>query len=214
MIRLVPVCLLLMISSLAAQEATTNIPKTAVLALSVQDCLELALGGNLDLKIEKYRVHSAALDEVIQQEEYTGVLELDYQDIKREGPTPTTLGGAEILEEDEQLGELALRKKWTLGTQTDLIWLYRKNQSNSEFYRLNPSVQTATALEITQPLMQGFGFKVNQAELRRARNNWVAARDELEVQVEAELLNIFSLYWGLVEARFEAELRQKEFEIS
>ena len=188
--------------------------KAAVLVLSIEDCLELALGGNIDIQLQHFAVDSAKLEKLVQQEAFTGVLQLDFQDIQRQGPAQTAFDGAEILEEDEQLGEASILKKWGLGTQTDMIWTYRRTESNSEFFRLNPTIESAVSLEVVQPLMQGFGLNVNQAELKRARNNWIAARDELEILVEAELLNVFRLYWELVEARFDAELRQRQLEIA
>ena len=74
---------------------------------------------------------------------------------------------------------------------------------------LNPAVGPHMDITIRQPLLQGFGARLNDRFIRIAKVNVVASREEFRSQVVDLATNVLNLYWDLVGAKDELKARRE-----
>ena len=79
---------------------------------------------------------------------------------------------------------------------------------------LNPAVGPYMNIAISQPLLQGFGVKLNNRDIRRNTINTVAAREQFRAQLLNLVSSVINLYWDLVGAREDLTQRQRALEIT
>jgi outer membrane protein len=89
---------------------------------------------------------------------------------------------------------------------------YLKENSPSD--NLNPAVGPYMALYARQPLLQGFGTKLNDRTIRIAQINTTAARERFRSQLLDLCASVVNLYWDLVSARDELRVRRQALEIT
>lgn len=192
--------------------ATTNAPGTLV--LSIEHCLELALGGNVTLKIGRQEPRQRREDYYIAGETFTPTLFADGTYADRQRRTSSTQEGAEVLDERNAAVNAGVRKTWLPGTRTDLAWASTRNEDNSQFNTLNPAYNTGLKLNASQPLLRGFGLAVNRADLDRALLDREIADAEFEMLLESELLGVYRAYWDLVRAASGSDLEQESLRLA
>ncbi|HLH41797.1 MAG TPA: TolC family protein [Bryobacteraceae bacterium] len=62
----------------------------------------------------------------------------------------------------------------------------------------NPVTQSSLDLQFSQPLLQGFGFAINNRNIRIAKNNIKVNDYAFQQQVISTVANVIQLYWNLV----------------
>lgn len=82
-------------------------------------------------------------------------------------------------------------------------------RSNSAQLSYNPYSQSSLGISITQPLLRGFGRKVNNRYIRIAKNNQTVSQYVFEQQVIATVTAVARLYWDLVSLREDVTVRQE-----
>lgn len=89
---------------------------------------------------------------------------------------------------------------------------YLKENSPSD--NLNPATGPYMYLYIRHPLLQGFGTRLNNRTIRISQINITASREEFRSQLLDLCANVLNLYWDLVSAREEVQVRQRAADIS
>jgi outer membrane protein len=79
---------------------------------------------------------------------------------------------------------------------------------------VNPSSSVRMDLIYRQPLLQGFGIKLNDRSIRIARLNTTSAREQFRSQLLDLVTSVLNLYYGLVAANDELKARQRAMEIA
>ncbi len=82
-------------------------------------------------------------------------------------------------------------------------------RSNSPLLSYNPYNQATLGLSVTQPLLRGFGRKVNNRYIRIAKNNQTVSQHVFEQQVVATVAAVARLYWDLVSLRQDVVVRRE-----
>jgi len=85
---------------------------------------------------------------------------------------------------------------------------------NSPSDNLNPAVGPYMALFYQQPLLQGFGTKVNDRTIRIGQINIASSREQFRSRLLDLCANVLNLYWDLVSARDELRVRRQALEIT
>ena len=85
---------------------------------------------------------------------------------------------------------------------------------NSPYDNLNPAVGPYMAAVFYHSLLQGFGSKVNDRTIRITAVNTTASREQFRSQLLDLCANVLHLYWDLVSARNEFEVRQQALQIT
>ena len=85
---------------------------------------------------------------------------------------------------------------------------------NSFRSSVNPFWTSSLDLMFSQPLLQGFGFAINNRTIRVAKNNVRAVDYVFEQQVINTVANVVQLYWNLVSANQQVEVQQRAVDVS
>ena len=86
--------------------------------------------------------------------------------------------------------------------------------SNSGRFDVNPYTSSALDLLVQQPLLQGFGFSVNNRQIRVARNNLKVADLTFKQQVIGTLSNVVGLYYDLVSLNGAVKVARESLTVS
>ena len=119
--------------------------------------------------------------------------------VGNDSPSASPFGGASVVETEQTNTTTGLRMKLPFGTQIEARVDARKLETNSSFAALNPEFSAASRLQLTQPLLKGFG--------PAARTDFVASNREYEAaeaRYEQAVLDISAYveikYWDLYAA--------------
>ena len=202
-------CVFMIPAEPRAQTESDFNPTNGTFVLSLDRCMELALGGNIQLQIESRLPLIRGEDYFIAEETFTPAFLGSVEMLDRELRTVNTQVGADVLKEEITTTDARVAKRWPPGTRTDLIWAYERRADNSEFRTVNPAHRNSLIFELTQPLLKGFGGAINRLDIERAVRGRNAADKEYEIRIETELLNTYQRYWQLVRA--SAAVTHREF---
>jgi outer membrane protein TolC len=78
---------------------------------------------------------------------------------------------------------------------------------------LNPQLQSNTAIQLSQPLLQGAGVAVNQAPIVIAQLDTERSYFQFKDSVQSHVESIVQGYWNLVQARTELWARKQQVEL-
>ena len=89
------------------------------------------------------------------------------------------------------------------------------NQEQNSFRQtINPAITSNVDLTVTQPLLQGFGLALNNRTIRIAKNNIRAADLVFRQQLINAVGNIVQLYWALVAANLNVDVKKQALQVS
>jgi len=98
---------------------------------------------------------------------------------------------------------------------TAILSFNNLNQFQNSFRNtINPNTASSLDLTVTQPLLQGFGLALNNRTIRIAKNNIKAADLVFKQQLLNTVANIISLYWNLVAANLNVDVKKQAVDVS
>lgn len=112
-----------------------------------------------------------------------------------------------VIESDNWRSETSLSGKIPWGTQYELKM--EVSDEESTFNNFVSEYSGGLTLTLTQPLLRGRGPRANLARIRIAKNNRLAAENQLMTQVMNTLSEVVKSYWDLVGAHQQLEVREK-----
>jgi len=110
--------------------------------------------------------------------------------------------------------DFGISQTFATGGTVSLAYNNIVQDQNSFHNFINPSTVSALDLQITQPLLQGFGLALNNRTIRIAKNNLRAADYVFRQQLLNTVANVVQLYWNLVAAYQNVEVRKRALEVS
>ncbi len=116
--------------------------------------------------------------------------------------------GTTALTDEQRVYQFSYSQQFLTGTQLAGSFVSQRNLYNSPNYTLNPNTAGSIDVNVSQPLLQGFGRAVNNRNIRVARNNIKVMDLTVKVQVITTISAVLNLYWDLVS--FNEDLRIKK----
>jgi outer membrane protein len=171
--------------------------------LSLQECVSLALESNLNVRIQRIdpRIQGALLTKA--KGSFDPSASFGPTISRSEEPSSTPfLTGADVRTSESQGVSLGINDPIATGGSYGLSFDSNRSESNSELQTLNPAYRSGLTLNVTQPLLDGFGIGVNRSSITIARNNQDISILRLKSQLIGTLSEVQDAYWGLV---FELE---------
>ena len=104
-------------------------------------------------------------------------------------------------------GDFGFAQAFPIGTTVQLTYYGNRQTTNSIFTFLNPQLNSQYLFQLRQPLLAGFGFGPNLRYLRIARNNKKISDEAFELQVISTVTQIANLYWDLVAAYEDEQVK-------
>jgi outer membrane protein len=124
----------------------------------------------------------------------------------------TVLTGTTALVEGIKSFQASYSQNFHWGTSGQFTYSSTEQSLNSSYYILNPYTNGSLDLQITQPLLYGFGAAVNTRNIRVQRNNLKVTGLQFKEQVITTVTAALNLYWDLVS--FNQDLRARQEEVS
>jgi outer membrane protein TolC len=128
--------------------------------------------------------------------------------------TSTTFTGTSALVDSYKSLTYGVQQSFWNGTQVSLgmssIFNYNQNATTALF---NPYDSGNLSLNLSQPLLNGFGLAVNKRAYHKAQNNLKANDLTFKNQVIATVAGVVSLYWDLVTFDNELKIKQETLDL-
>jgi outer membrane protein len=109
---------------------------------------------------------------------------------------------------------VGIQQSFLSGTTVALQMSNNFINQNSPTNDFNPSISSTAALQVSQNLLQGFGFASNKRAIKVAKNNMKASDLVFRQQVIATISNVVNLYWDLVSLDQNLKIRQQSVELN
>jgi outer membrane protein len=211
------------------------------LYLSLQDAILLALENNLDIQVQRYipwiaetdvlrslsggatrglaGTGTAAVLGAIPSASFDPQLSIDVSWDQREIPINNPfLAGTGIIVDSITNRTVRVNssfsKGFPTGTGIGLTFNNSRQSTTSAGAFLNPSVSSSLFLTVSQQLLNGFGLLPNTRFIRIARNSQRAANLQFTNQVIITVTQVQNLYWDLVFAREDVQVKQRSVELA
>lgn len=122
--------------------------------------------------------------------------------------------GTTALVFDTRQFNFGYQQNFLTGTGFTLAWNNNYFRSNNRNSGINPGYNPNAQLQITQRLLQGFGFAVNSRNIRVAKNNLRVGDLTFKQQVMVTVAGIVNLYWDLVSLNEDVKVKRKAVEVA
>ncbi|MFZ0981188.1 MAG: TolC family protein [Candidatus Acidiferrales bacterium] len=211
------------------QPELTNTPRIGQLIqdgklmLSLEDAISLGLENNLALAVERYvpwldeasllYAKSGANAPVKFDPTVTGTLSLEESTTPINNPlfagVTTQLTTAVGLTDHVATGNFAYSQGFATGTQAQVTFNNSRTTTNfGSFDLFNPYEQSTLTVELTQPLLNGFGKTPNTRYILEAKNTVKVGESQLAQQAITTVTQVANDYWELVYARENVKVEQ------
>lgn len=115
---------------------------------------------------------------------------------------------------DDRSALVGIEKGFLTGARASLSWRSQRSFSNSLRANFNPNINSSVSLNLSQPLMQGFGKRLNSISIRVARNNRELSGLQFKQQLISTVSGIQGLYWNLVRFRADIESSRENLRLA
>ena len=137
---------------------------------------------------------------------FTGTLQLQRQSTQELNPL---FSGTSKLTQNTNIYNFAYNQGFITGTALTFGFNNSYTTSNSIFNTYSPAYQTTFNLQLTQHLLQGFGWGINGRFIVQAKNNRRIADSAFRQQLLYTINQVEQIYWGLVSAYEDLLAKQR-----
>lgn len=122
----------------------------------------------------------------------------------------TFLTGTTALVLNTRSYQVSYSQNWLWGMNAQITYASTRTGVNSKSYNLNPYTNGDLDLQLTQPLLNGFGKSVNGRNILVQKNNIKVTDLQFKQQVITTVSAVLNLYWDLVAFNQDLQARQRE----
>jgi outer membrane protein TolC len=119
------------------------------------------------------------------------------------------LAGAAILKTNTIKVQSNFTESFPIGTNLNVNYLGERVASNSVDNTINPELFSNFQVQITQPILAGFGLASNERYIRIAKRNLQITDLAFKAQVIATVTQIENIYWDLVNAYEDEQIKAR-----
>jgi outer membrane protein TolC len=167
--------------------------------LTLQDCLMKALENNLDIAVQAIDPEISSFSLRQQKDIYWPQLRLGYFNYNYNYLTNWAVQGVNYLNKNYQYNVGVTQKIFT-GGEIELSLLTSSSDTTRALTLVNPSYSGEFRLDFTQPLLQGFGPKIANMEIKKAQNLLEISVIGLKANLLQKVFEVEEAYWNLVDA--------------
>ena len=194
--------LLIMLSGMPAHAAGER-------AISLQECLAIALKNNIALGIKVVQLERQEGLLRLAKEKFLPALTFELGRARTNSPSYSWIEAeGAVSAESRSLSGQIVQSLW-LGGTFSLGVDTSQYESNERFQTINPRYEGAVAFKLVQPLLRDMGDRISRKEILIARNNRNISANELKSTLLDTVYRVEELYWNLVFAERNAEAREQ-----
>jgi outer membrane protein TolC len=214
------------------EPALTNSPRAdqlilnGKLMLSLEDAISLALENNMDIAVQRFtpwldetallRARSGVNGRLVFDPVLTGTGYISKSSTPINNPflagisSLATAGSpvAPALVSHNGVGNFSYTQGFSPGTQLQVTFNNNRSSANFAANLFNPYAQSALTVQITQPLLNGFGKLPNTRYILEAKNTVKVGESQFAQQVINTVTQVANDYWELVYARENVEVEE------
>jgi outer membrane protein TolC len=103
-------------------------------------------------------------------------------------------------------------QSFPLGTNLVVNYTGFRAANNSPYFAVNPQLTSTFQVQVIQPLLYGFGLASNERYIHIAKKNLQTTDLAFQLQVIATVTDIENLYWDLVNAYQDVQVKTRSLE--
>ena len=197
------------------------------LMLSLDDAISLALENNLNIAVQRFtpwlaeasllQAKSGVGGKTQFDPTVTSTLSIEQQTIPINNPFLSGVGALtrlSALDNHVTVGNFGYSQGFETGTQLQVAFQNNRTSTSSLFNLFNPGIQSTLQVQLTQPLLNGFGKLPNMRYIIEGKNNVQVGESQFEQQVMATVAQVSDDYWELVYARENVKVQEAAVAVS
>jgi outer membrane protein len=197
-------------SLVLAQERGSGKPSQA---MTLRECIAAALANNLDLSIAAYDPAMSEESISATMEQYLPQFSLSYNKYDQTQPGSWGVEGQSIRTKNDNYS-LTLSEKIVTGTIASLSFSNGMTDTSRAYSLVNPAYNSEFRFNLTQPLLKGFGPKVNRIATLQAENLRDISVSTLKSTLLQMIFDIENAYWNLYSAIENMKVQEGSLEES
>jgi len=197
------------LSLLPSAARSAQAPTRPVRDLAIDEVVFLAIKNNIPLQAERINPQRASTIIIEQTATFDPLSYGEFTRTKSNKQTASALFGTR---DDAAKGAIGLQKLFPLGTVADIHATSARTWDDFPFAAINPAYESTAGWSVQQPLLRGFGVKVNTAGIATAKNERRIAQSQLRDAALDLVLQAKSTYWELVYAVRDRDLLRRSLE--
>jgi len=170
------------------------------LRLALAECIRQALEANLDLRIEVLNPDMDEASASLTRERFLPQFQVNSFYLNQDIPSTWGVEGPTVSTERDYYA-FALSQRIPTGTEVSLSLYTQKTDTSRAFTTVNPSYYSEFRLGLTQPLLRGFGPKINRYETIKAERQFDMSVATLKSTLLQTIYSVEEAYWNLYYAR-------------
>lgn len=197
--------LLLSAAAPSAQTTEDNLP------LTLQEAVESALESNLNLRLQQEDTDIAAGAIEIAESRFDKNLTAQAA-AESEEFTALYPGAAE--REAQGIFGVGLSKRFATGTEMEVGWTNHRYDSDADGLTVNPSYGSSINLDLTQPLMRGWGSDIQTTPVKAAEKSFEAATYQVDSLAADLAAQVKTGYWDFVFAYQDIDVKRLSVDLA
>ena len=186
----------------------------AVLRLTVDEAVKMALEHNIDLNVDRLDPQISDTRVAAAAGAFRPTFNTSLQrNSQLQPPASFLFPVATSSDVGTTNAGLAQRLPW-FGTTYNVGWTATHTNSNSFLNSYNPLLQSGLSLGVSQPLIRDLKIDAARTQLATSRTNRDIADTRLRESVVHTTANVKSVYWGLVSAIALVDARQTALDLA
>jgi outer membrane protein TolC len=167
--------------------------------LTLNDCLLRALENNSDILVEAVNPEISEFSIRESKESFMPQVSFGFDNYNRRYPTNWYAQG-EVIRLSSNDYSIGLGQRIMTGGQINLSLSNQISDSTQKLLIVNPTYSGNLSLDFTQPLLKGFGPKINKREIKIAQNQRDISIYNLKSTLIQKVYDVEAAYWNLVSA--------------
>jgi outer membrane protein TolC len=183
--------------------------------ITLEDCILMALKNNLSVAIEVLNPELSKLSISKAREKFMPEFSFSFNQRSTESASYSFL--------DSAAGQVETRFKdyaaqisqfLPTGGSLSLSIVTDKTDTNRNFQTINPRFGSTLRFDFSQPLLKGFGIKINRREITVARNNREITLSRFKNLLLATIYQVENAYWNLVYSIENLKVKQQSLKLA
>lgn len=134
---------------------------------------------------------------------------LSYEDLKQEQSNTLFSGGLPQLTTDTGTYNFAYQQGFVTGTALNVAYNNSRVTTNNPFSSYSPLLTSSFRAQLTQHLLQGFGWGINGRFVVQAKNDRRITDSAFRQQLLYTVNQVENIYWGLVSAYEDEQAKER-----
>ncbi|RMF84202.1 MAG: TolC family protein [Nitrospinota bacterium] len=186
----------------------------AVLSLSLEDAITLALENNVDIRVERFNPAIQEARITSEQGVFDPLLQLDFTARRERTSSASQLSGAAVSDQRTLDLNTSLTQQIVTGGSYTLSFTNNRTNTNSSFVTIDPSYRSTLALTLQHPLLRNFGTTVNTTNILIARRSRDISFLQLKQRVIDIIAQVQQAYWELVFQLQNLEVQRQSLKLA